>query len=302
MPTPPAIEQNFLQNGRDLRLDFLRGLVMLVVVCVHLEYLSFISMFMWERLGLVSSAEGFVSLSGIVLGIVYKKRLLKDGFRAAATKLCRRAWQLYTVNVGVIASILLLQLIPAVNVFEVTHWTPITGGTCFLLFPEAGSTWQVILRKTLLLEIGPHQFQIIGLYAELIAISPIILYALYKQKSAWVILLSWSVYILNIWLGFRLSNAKFEYGFPSLSWQLLFFNGMVIGFHHQKVFDYLANPHNKWPAYLAVIFMSCFMVLALNNPKPYFWPWHTTLYQNEWPISTYMTLGFQKNDWASAVF
>jgi hypothetical protein len=281
MTKASAIEQNFLHNGRDLRLDFLRGLVMLVVVCVHLEYLSLISLFLWERLGLVSSAEGFVSLSGIVLGIVYKKKLLKDGFWAAAIKLWRRAAQLYRVNVAIIASILLLQHIPAINVFDVTHWvSPVAGGPSYLLFPPAGSPWLTVLKQTLFLEIGPHQFQIIGLYTLLIAFAPGVLYALYKQKTRWVIALSWSIFIINTWLELRLSSAKFEYGFPALTWQLLFFNGMVIGFHHERVFHYLSDPHSQWPIYAAALLLAAFMLLALNNPTPHYWPWHTALYQD----------------------
>lgn len=275
-----AIERLYLHNGRDLRLDFLRGLVMLVVVSVHLEYRSYISLFMWETLGLFSSAEGFVCLSGIVVGLVYKKILFKNGLKVAALKLWRRAGQLYLVNAAMISSILLLERVPHLNVFNVTHWTHVSGNPSYYLFPEAGSTWTAILKKTLLLEIGPHQFQIIGLYTQLMAIAPLVLYALSKQKSAWVLLLSWSIYFANIELGIRLSHAKFEYGFPSLSWQLLFFNGMVIGYHHQKVFNYLTDPAHKWLIYTASGLLMVFMLLAINNPAPYFWPWDTVFYHD----------------------
>ena len=77
-------------GGRDLRLDFMRGFVMLFVICVHLEYLSFINAFMWERLGFFSSAEGFVGLSGVVLGMVYGQKLRRVGFRACALRIWRR--------------------------------------------------------------------------------------------------------------------------------------------------------------------------------------------------------------------
>ncbi|NOT86415.1 MAG: succinyl transferase OpgC [Methylococcaceae bacterium] len=281
MLTSPAIEQSFLHHGRDLRLDFLRGIVMLVVVSVHLEYFSLISMFLWETLGLFSSAEGFVTLSGVVLGIVYKKRLLKEGFKAAAIKLWRRAGRLYLVNVAMIVSILLLERVPHLNTFAITHWVHISGNPSYYLFPQAGSSLTSIIKKTLLLEIGPHQFQIIGLYTELISISPLILYALFKQKSAWVLAISWIIYLANIWLGIRLSGAKFEYGFPSLSWQLLFFNGMIIGFHHQKVFNYVSDPSRKWLTYLTGTLLLGFMLLALNNPAPFFWPWDTVFYHDK---------------------
>lgn len=275
-----TVEQHYLHNGRDLRLDFLRGMVMLVVVCVHLEYASFISLFLWETLGLFSSAEGFVTLSGVVLGIVYKRRLLKEGFKAAALKLLRRAGQLYLVNVVMISVILLLEHVPGLDTFAITHWVHVSGSPSFYLFPEAGSAWASILKKTLLLEIGPHQFQIIGLYTLLIAIAPIILFALFKQKTVWVLVLSWGVYLLNIWLGIRLTSAKFEYAFPALSWQLLFFHGMVIGFYHEKVFAYLSDGH-QWLIFTASVLLVCFFLIALNNPAPFFWPWDTVFYDDK---------------------
>lgn len=85
---------------------------MLVVITVHLEYFSLMAMFAWERVGLISSAEGFVALSGLVVGIVYRKKLYKDGFMPTAKKLLARSFQLYRVNIAVILSIALIGLLP----------------------------------------------------------------------------------------------------------------------------------------------------------------------------------------------
>ena len=127
IPTPTRLAYPHIPGSRDLRLDFLRGLIMLLVIIVHMEYFSLLSMFAWERIGYVSSAEGFVVLSGIVLGIVYKKRLLREGFKSSALKLWKRSFQLYRVNLFVILSIALLGEFPFINTFEVTHWAPITA-------------------------------------------------------------------------------------------------------------------------------------------------------------------------------
>jgi len=88
--TPQPYKETAYQaipSSRDLRLDFLRGLIMLVVISVQMEYFSLFSLFAWERIGYVSSAEGFVALSGMILDIVYKKRLLREGFKRSAIKL-----------------------------------------------------------------------------------------------------------------------------------------------------------------------------------------------------------------------
>ncbi len=275
MPYWIASEYSYVQHGRDLRLDFLRGLVMIVVICVHLEYLSLLSVFMWERLGMISSAEGFVALSGVVLGIVNKKRLIKEGFQAAALKLVRRAGQLYIVNIIMVLSILLFMHIPSIDMNSITHWVSPAGGPSHPLFPAEGSPWQQTLRQLLLLEIGPHQFRVIGLYAFLIAWAPFVLYLLDKHYTAQLLALSWGAYIINMWIEIRITNAGFEYAFPVLTWQMLFYNGIILGFHYEKVFVFCADHLHKHWIYLAVFFSTLFMLFALANPEPVFWPWAT---------------------------
>lgn len=261
------------KTRRDLRLDFLRGLIMLVVITVHMEYYSFFSLFVWERIGLISSAEGFVFLSGVVLGIVYKKRIERDGFKSSAIKLWKRSFQLYRVNLFVILSIALLGLLPFVNVFEVINWVPITEqNKVFPLYPPSDSSWSHIVKQALLLRIGPHQFQVIGLYVGLIAVAPLILYCLYRKKAVWLFAASCALFWINQNYHFRITGARFEWGFPTLTWQLLFIIGMSSGYHHETVFGYIAKGKNKLLIYTALCFSLAFLMLALNNPNAVFWP------------------------------
>lgn len=263
----------YLFHGRDLRLDFMRGLVMLVVICVHVEYLSLFSMFMWGRLGWFSSAEGFVLLSGVVLGVVYKKHLLREGFRFAASKLLRRAWQLYRVRVVMALVVLGLSYLPLLNSFEITHWvSPVHPDIVYRLIPPPETPWLEVAKQLLLLQFGPHQFQIIGLYAVLITVSPLVLYLLYRQQTDWILLLSWTVYALNSWMELRPTVATFEYAFPTLSWQLLFFNGMVIGFHQQRVFSFLTDSQQRGWIQLATLLLCLGMLWAQLDPTPLYWP------------------------------
>ena len=263
-------------GGRDLRLDFLRGLIMLVVITVHMEYFSLFSMFVWERIGYVSSAEGFVVLSGIVLGIVYKKRIVREGFKNSALKLWKRSFQLYRVNLFVILSISLLGALPFVNIFEVSHWVPMHAkDQIYPLYPPITASWIEIVQQALLLKIGPHQFQVIGLYVGLIALAPLILFCLHRQKTLLLIAASWSLFLINQELQLRITGARFEWGFPSLTWQLLFINGMAIGYHNEKILGYMADGNSKALILIAILVCLAFLFLALNNPNAIFWPWRT---------------------------
>jgi len=262
------------KGGRDLRLDFLRGGIMLVVITVHLEFYSFFSLFVWERIGLVSSAEGFVCLSGMVLGIVYNKRIHREGFKISAIKLWKRSFQLYRVNLFVILSIALLAEFSLINTFEVTHWAPINAkDQVYRLYPPVTSSWTEIIQQALLLKLGPHQFRVIGLYVVLLAIAPLVLYGLHKKKTMLVVAVSCLLFWINQDQQLRVTGAGFEWAFPTLSWQLLFINGIVVGYHHKKVLEYISEGKNKVLLFFAGLVSLAFLVLALNNPNAIFWPW-----------------------------
>ena len=60
---------------RDLRIDWLRGLAMTCVIVNHSKLSSLLSWFSYERFWTVTAAEVFVVLSGVVLGMVYARKL-----------------------------------------------------------------------------------------------------------------------------------------------------------------------------------------------------------------------------------
>jgi hypothetical protein len=267
------------KDKRDLRLDFMRGLIMVYVLVVHIECYSLFSLFAWERLGIISSAEGFVFLSGLVAGLVYGKRAATEGIKAVVQKLWRRSFQLYRVNVFVILSIAAFSLIPLVNVFELTHWwVPGHPDQSFALYPAASTSWWEIFLQAVMLKIGPHQFQIIGLYVVLLAVAPAAIYALTRGYTRQLLLFSWILYGLNAFLSLRLTVSRFELGFPLLTWQMLFYTGMVIGYHRERVLGYLVE--NRWIFILAASLSIGFILLGYNNPGTMFWPWRTWSFIN----------------------
>src|SRR5581483_5556275 len=95
-------------STRDLRIDCLRGLAMSCVIVNHSKMSSLLSWFSYERFWVVTAAEVFVVLSGIVLGMVYGRRLARDGWRRVAEGLGRRAILLYGAFVGVTVSLVIL--------------------------------------------------------------------------------------------------------------------------------------------------------------------------------------------------
>lgn len=275
MKNPDNFPYAYPQSGssRDLRIDFLRGLVMMVVITVHLEFISLFGMFVWERIGLVSSAEGFVALSGLVVGIVYRKKLIQEGFSSTAKRLLKRAFLLYKVNVAVILSIALLGLIPFIDIHEVTHWSMANGsGPVYPLYPPPATPWYQVVYQALLLKIGPHQFQVIGLYVVLLAISPLALFMMERKQTPWLLFISWGIYAINQVFHIQLLSTKFDLAFPLLNWQLIFINSMAAGFHRQRITEILQGMNLSALTWFAGLLCLGFLFLAHNMPHPIFWP------------------------------
>jgi hypothetical protein len=75
---------------RDLRIDFFRGLALLIVVADHIEGCagkSVVREWTLVSLGFSDAAEVFVFLSGYVFALAYSKTLDQHGFVATLTPL-----------------------------------------------------------------------------------------------------------------------------------------------------------------------------------------------------------------------
>src|SRR5262245_49587313 len=86
--------------GRDLRFDLLRGFAVLAMVVDHLAGPSRLYVLTGGNYFYTSAAEAFVFISGIVVGVVYRRVAIRDGLAVALRRLLARAWQLYVLAVG----------------------------------------------------------------------------------------------------------------------------------------------------------------------------------------------------------
>jgi len=255
-------------DGRDLRIDFLRGVVMLVLVVVHFELFSLYNFLAWERVGVISGGEGFVILSGCVVGMVYRRRIEQKGWKDAGWKLVDRATQLYRVNVFVIVSVFLLSLLPVIDMSAVMTFTDRGSGTVYQLYPEAGANVQTWLARMLTLRAGPHQIQILGLYVCLLALSPLALFLLGQGRWRLLLAVSWLFYVFNWAYPQMPTGAEFEYAFPLLTWQLIYFHGMAAGYHRERVFAFMSSRRGR-PLLIACCILFCaFLFFAQNTPNP----------------------------------
>jgi len=265
-------------DGRDLRIDFLRGLAILFVVVDHIELNSAFYILSHERIGVVTGAELFVLLSGIVLGLVHRRRAIEAGWSSSASRMWGRARLLYAASLVVVIAAYLLSHLPFLDGDVLTTWTDTTTGTTYDLY---GSTPLLAdypvpppaVFDILLLDVGPYQFNVMGLYVALLLLAPL-LFRLTLTGRWWLLLaLSMAAYAGNLFLHWRIVPSSFANQFPLLSWQVLFVLGLIAGFFNTAIREWFRGPAGKAVIALAAVAVVLFAVFSWNNPDKLGDPW-----------------------------
>lgn len=201
----------------------MRGYFLVAIILDHLYFFPN-GLDWWSARGnlFVTTAEGFFFISGIVLGIVRGAKLVNEPMKHVAKLLLKRSLQLY------------LTLIVLVFIFTLTGWLffmDTSGLKAGILQPS----WDIgtMLWQTLTLQYFYGWADYLRLYAIFLLVSPLVMWLLRKGK--WYIALAGSLFI---WLFFPAGVDVPDHVqelFQPLTWQVLFFGGMIIGFHWQQI-------------------------------------------------------------------
>ena len=224
-------------SSRILSFDLLRGYFLLAIILNHLQWYP--NGLDWVALHgslVVSAAEGFFLISGIVLGIIRGQKLLKQPFKVAALQLLSRGVKLYIISIALmllftLAGWLFLDnpgLKPGIRPFDQPFFEIFIGALSF----EYIYGWADFLR----------------LYAIFIIASPFFLWLLRKGK--WYIGLAASV---GVWALYPFALAQGNHSpelLMVLTWQLIFFIGFTIGFYWDKLQAWWKNVSHKTQKYI----------------------------------------------------
>lgn len=265
----------YLDGNRDLRIDFLRGFIMVMLISNHMDSYSLFTAISYGRLGMITSAEGFVALSGIVAGIVYTRKGLKLGLIVTSLALIKRAAQLYVAKICTVLIIAFIAREKLLDTFYVTHWVNASSGQGFPTFHSLNGTWLDIVIGAISLQDGPHQIQVLGLYVFLLLFAPLAVILLNSGKTWLLLIISWSLYIYNYIYNVNITGAAFEPAFPTLTWQLLFYNGMAIGANFRYLQEHFPRNIYKMLLWVSVFVWIASIIFSLNRPYPRFWPSQT---------------------------
>ncbi len=206
------------ESRRDLRLDLLRGLCLLKMIFNHLLHTPLHVVQQW--LGYVTAAEAFFFISGAVVGIVHGRRALEEGLGPTSRKILTRALQLYLANLGLVFLFVSLEAMGALS----NGW--------FLELWIGDFHWPSLFGFD-----QPYFLSVLPRYVAFLALTPLALWALVRGRSLWLVAATFGIWGANLALGQRLRVPFLEQvsDFPIASWQLLFFVGLLLGFHRQRV-------------------------------------------------------------------
>ena len=210
------------ESGRDLRIDLLRGLAVLAMVIDHIAGPSKLYLISGGNQFYTSAAEGFIFLSGLTVGLVYRHIAERQGLAIALRRLLARAWNLYLLAIG-----LTLVLLPVSEMLRLPWAVGI----------EESSPLQVVW-AVLSLHQTYYLVDVLALYVVLMLAAPLAQFLMHDGRTWVLVMLSWL-----IWAGFQFFPRQSELPwttdgnnlFHLSAWQVLFFTAMVIGYHRQRL-------------------------------------------------------------------
>jgi hypothetical protein len=211
----------FEMNTNRIRdIDFWRGAVLIAILIDHIPG-NPLENWTPRNFGLSDSAEAFVFLSGLSVGLIYLPRAHKYGIEPVASGCLKRALKLYGVHIAL--------TLAALVVFGAAYWMSgvpdliLAHGRSFVF----GSPGNGLLGLALL----SHQlgyFNILPLYVVLMLWAPVAL-ALALRGPLLALIVSVGLYAAARTFGLNLPNWPEPGGwfFNPIAWQLVFTLGLV---------------------------------------------------------------------------
>ncbi|TDF81681.1 OpgC family protein [Pseudomonas sp. H9] len=232
-----------MNNGRDHRIDFFRGLALIFIFWDHIPGNPLANLTV-RNFGFSDAAEIFVFLAGYAAVLAYGKIALRDGWLVACVRILRRAWVLYVVHIFLL--VLLMGIVFVANNHVQTRDMIQEMGLYYFL-----SNPQQALVDELLLRFKPNLMDPLPLYILLLLGLPLVLPAMLRKVEL-VVGLSAALYLLAPM--FQWNLAAQEGGvwfFNPLAWQLLFILGGAAAIHSQRPQPVDVRPAWKQPLFIA---------------------------------------------------
>jgi hypothetical protein len=202
----PAIDRT--SGSRILALDYLRGFFIVVIIIDHLwRWPSLLSIFTGEGQLWVSAAEGFIIISGLLVGYIRGHKNRDHSLMTISKKLFRRAALLYIWFV--VMTLLYTALIWYIPTVSPQPWIEVSRGN-----------WQELITLTLQMNNAHIWVHFLYLYAIFLALTPFAIW-LFRRSLAYAV------------AAFALAGSVvgIYYNIEWMQWLPLFFLPAVAGYY-----------------------------------------------------------------------
>jgi hypothetical protein len=206
--------------GRLMALDYLRGFFIAVIIIDHVGKFPSLGTFITGEARLwITAAEGFVMISGFLIGYVRGYKGLKLPFSAIAQKLGRRAFLLY---LWTIITALMFALIDwYVDIVPHVPTPPTPFGDWWALFVDTATFQSAAIWTFFLMLYTIYLFLSIGA-----------VYLLRNNQIRLTVILSLIVYLFG-----------FMHEIKWMQWQVIFFLPAIAGFYFPRIMNWW-NAHS----------------------------------------------------------
>lgn len=237
-------------SRRDLRLDFLRGYFVVIMSINHLYlFPAWTLPFTGGGQLWFTAAEGFILVSGIVFGQLYRRRAAEWTWHKVFSFVARRAMKLYLLAVGG-------QILFASGDYILREWR---GRPTRI--PEG--YWEIVEGAVLQIHYSYPYLDLLVLYALLLLWGSGAIYLLATQNR-WKAVLFGSFILWYAWQQEPKAFSVFRANFNFAVWQFLFVLGLLGGYYRQRLVDWWQGmPLPRWLMTL-LFFAPAFMVLWVN--------------------------------------
>jgi hypothetical protein len=208
-------------KGRDLRLDFFRGLGLLFIFVDHVPDNAF-SYLTLANFVFCDAAEIFVFLSGYAAALVFGREIAREGRLYASVQVLKRCWTLYVAHIFLFV-VYTAQVSWTARRFENPLFVEEMQVAAFLDEPH------VAILQAMLLAHQPLLMNILPLYIVLLAGLALALPAI-ERFGALLVFVSAAVYAAVPFAGVNLpAYPDGVWFFNPLAWQFLFVLGAACG-------------------------------------------------------------------------
>lgn len=209
-------------DERDLRIDFMRGLALLMIFIDHAPW-NVLTLFTIHTWSYGDAAELFFFMSGYIAALVYGRMLDKRGFAATMGRIYRRGRDLYATQIALLITL-------AVGLYAYTVASEDTSVVeNFRLTPFLSAPWTMLLHA-MQLRYQPTFLDILPNYVVLFLALPFVLWLM--RKNVWAMLgLSFALYMAVQLTGWTPYTSPDHAGwlFNPFAWQFIFTVGAAFG-------------------------------------------------------------------------